>query len=306
MRFMPSHEGSPASKEKSYQSIDDIRLQEVEEDAAEYVVRVGLDTPPSEIETRIKRELEKRFWWLNKEWQEKGPPKEQIEIASRDAKLVVYNFGDVLSPERTQELQDAFTLLQGSLTENKIADIPPYCLINNESATNTKTGEDLSGNSPPKLNAIVLYPRSLSQKEHRILGVSNFEGTYLHEVAHCLQDQDFQKEWREKFEWKINNEEGASGQPHQFYVNTRPELVPNSYASLDPQEDISDSFVAAMKNPGAIDPARVEFIKRYWLREGEKVDCAIERKTDSEITLPSKESFAYAVVRRSGAPAFKI
>src|SRR5882724_6348951 len=93
---------SPEQNSPEYQKIENINLKQVSKEDADYDKAIEIsvaseDTPKEEIEKMVRDKLVSGNWWLQEKWQEKGLPKEQIDIRVGDYKITLYNFGEPLT-----------------------------------------------------------------------------------------------------------------------------------------------------------------------------------------------------------------
>ena len=293
-----SFEPCEREKESKYQSIDDIAFQEVKEgdpdfdQVREIAVRPG--ESEKEIQTRLREKIKEENWWLQAYWQEKGPPNEQLELTIGDNRLSIYNFGEKITDRHLTELERVvreFSQIEGGKIFNNVR----YILIDNERKLNLEKNldEEQNGEAPSGDKAIKLYPRGMELGSHRIEGASNFEGTLIHEFSHLIPDipgSNFYSDWINKFGWKM--EITDSGIFKRWY-NKDPDKCPSKYANYAPEEDICESMVAALRNPGILDPERLQFLKDNLITKIEKMEVAevdIRGAANNEVKLPTIES----------------
>ena len=197
-------------KEPEYQSIDDIIFREVKGGDSDFntatVLNIEPNQPEEEIRKKLAGQISEENWWLQKYWQEKGPPNEQLELTVGDNKLSIYNFGEKITDRHLVELERVVKEFF-QIEEGKIFDNVRYILIDNERKINLEKNleEEQNGEAPSGDKAIKLYPRGVQLGFHRIEGASNFEGTLIHEFSHLIPDikLSFYDAWREKFRWQL-------------------------------------------------------------------------------------------------------
>jgi hypothetical protein len=151
---------------------------------------------------------------------------------------------------------------------------------------NPNTGENQNGEGGETDGAVKIYPSALHAVSHRISGALNLEGTLIHELSHSV-GLEFINEWRNKFEW-ISSEttEMFPGGALRYEVPKEPERCVTDYARVNAREDVSESIVAALKNPNILDPEKLQFIKSHLPISSEKLVPSIIAKTKGDISLP--------------------
>ena len=271
------------------ESIDDIKVQEVFEREEGYknahVLHVRPERTKEEVEAIFRESLVANNWWLQEYWQNKTI-KEQIVFKLGDLEVSVYDFNGKLNPEQIQNIESTLRLFS-SIRNGEVFDKFKTILIDDLQPQNPFTGNPTNGLGDMGPKAITLYPNALKSIEYRIEGVSNFEGTIIHEFSHSL-GSDFRSEWRNKFGWKKRKE--AYKLPSGAYLgeyNETPERCVTDYAKINAAEDMCESVVAAQKNPKILDPERLEFIRAELLNQdvgGEQFSCEI-RNTE-QVAFP--------------------
>ena len=100
------------------------------------------ETPKKQETTE---EEAKSDWKNNSYWQEKGEPRQSIEIGFADKKLTILNFGEIpLSSEQQEEIRKVakdFSKIKGGC----VFDIVHFVLIDGNQPINADTGENLNG-----------------------------------------------------------------------------------------------------------------------------------------------------------------
>lgn len=281
-------------KNPEYQKLKDISFEEVRKSDPDFekarILCVDPDESKEMVEKELREELETENWWLQEEWQKKGVPKEQIDIVAGDKNLTVYNFQEEsLTARHLEELERVvkeFSQIRGG----EIFDRVQYILIDNTPKTNPKTGEGHYGYAAVDDKAIKLYPRGLEFSPYRIENILSFEGTIIHELSHSIdKGRDFVNDWIKKFGWDLVETKKGKG-----WELKEPEKCINSYARLDPGEDICESMVAALRNPKLLDPERLKFLKEILrldeIDESKASKIDIQRREGKEIKLPKLES----------------
>jgi len=281
-----------------YQKIENVLVEEVGsgdpdfEKAKEVHVEIG--ETKKEIKERLERGIIEENWWFQNEWKEKGIPKEQLEITTGDHKLNVNNFGEVLTDRHIMELEKVIKEFS-QIKNGEFLDKVEYILINNIKKENPYSGEEQMGFSHPSAKAIELNPKGVEFSSHRIDKTSSFEGTLIHEFSHNVADEVI-NEWNEKFGWEFveNPTEKFPNGELKWWRNKIPEKCINSYARLSPDEDIAESMVAALRNPEALDPERLQFLKEALLLDKIDINKAskinIKKRGGKDIKLPELES----------------
>lgn len=283
-----------------YENIFDIHLQEVQKDDPHVkntiIIRVNHGESNENIKNKVQEELIKKNWWLQDYWTKKGIPNEQISIKIGEINLEVYNFSAKLQDKHIEELKRAIKDLN-KIQNGIIFKNIKYILIDDKQAKNPRTGENLNGYSRAECNAIQIYPEGLRFIPHRIKEASNFEGTIIHEFAHNLNLDVFNK-WRQEFGWKdLDKPKQLSGGAFQYHVLDDPKRCVSDYAVFEPQEDLCESLVAALRSPGILDSQRAEFINRLFQKDAfvnEQIkESNIDIKVKDEICLPKTDQPVY-------------
>ena len=234
-------------------------------------------------------------------WADKGNPKEQFDITFVGRKIEVANFSDVeLAPVQLKELQEVIAEFS-KIKDGKAFDKIKSIFIDNNQPVDPETGKGVNGMGAEKGDGIIkLYPRALEPVSHRVEGVSNFEGTLIHEFTHALVNKEMLGKWKEAFEWmldsnKVNEikklglleklkttsqKDWGSLHPNiwklaRVWEVNQPEWCVTDYAKLGPEDDIAESMVAALKNPKILDGARLRFIKKNFLNETKEKESPV-------------------------------
>jgi hypothetical protein len=226
-------------------------------------------------------------------WSEKGVPREQFDVLFEGKKVEVANFSETaLSKEQLNSLRliiGEFSRIKNGEVFDKVKSI----FIDNIQLEDPETKVGVNGMSVEKDDGIIkLYPRALENIPHRVKGVSNFDGTLIHELTHALVDPETRKRWKNKFGWKKNEEKEAKlldklgelgisveelyEMPQKDWAKLglwefirieevdKPQRCVTDYAKLGPNDDIAESMVAAMTT-GDLDSERLKFLKHYYL-----------------------------------------
>ncbi|MFQ5953239.1 MAG: hypothetical protein ACE5JK_07550, partial [Candidatus Omnitrophota bacterium] len=288
----------------AYPETLDIDVQMVPERGEEFesadFLRPGSDDSREKMELEIKNRIRRENWWFQSSWAKRGLPGEQISISVGDHVVDVYNWNEPLSEEQISIMTDIlhrFSVIAGGEAVKKCR----YILIDNVPKINIKSGEELNGAGIPFGEGIILYPNALRPIQHRIKGVSNFEGTLIHELTHKLQEittdagMMLLNEWQKKFGW----EKSASPipLPGGLVADMKaadPSRCVSNYALLEPKEDLCESMVAAIKNPGVLDRERLEFLRGRLLKPLEdvsgKVALPVKHIQGEDVSLPKLQS----------------
>jgi len=238
-----------------------------------------------------QRENNEMSWQDSPYWAEKGNAKEQFDITFGDRKIDVANFS------KTALTEDQLAILQkvigefAQIKDGECFDKIKSILIDNVQPIDPETKVGINGMSVEKNDGIIkLYPRAIEPINHRVKGVSNFEGTMVHEITHALADKETSTEWKRRFGWKVNEEKWdrikRSGLMEELRVTPQkdwPKLHPNifemirvweidepkrcvtDYAKLGPEDDLAESMVAALCNPDVLDKRRLMFLRDRFL-----------------------------------------
>jgi len=272
-----------------WQTIDDIKLKRVFEYDPDFSNAIEIYATEEEAESEAKKELIRNNWWLRPEWQEKGNPQEQIDITAGDYKLSIFNFGQPLEQIRLNELENIIKNFQ-KFGLQEILEKVKYILINNQGKINPNNGEEQLGEGVcGKDPSITIFNKALENTGHRVKGASNFEGTIMHELSHQINPEIFRK-WIQKFWHQLDEARPLSDTPNSgswFDPNDSEKCI-TDYAKLLPNEDLCDSMVAAIKNPDALNPEKLKFIRNNILRETESKmqEISIIRKTGQDTQIP--------------------
>lgn len=288
----------------TWEDVEDIELEEVSADEADegdvISIIVHEEASKEEVEEKVRQRLVERCWWLKEHWRQKGLPTEQFVVNVGDKRVNLFNFGESLDERHLGELQgaieDCASLDGGEIVGGKIEHI----LIDDEQPKNTRTGEDMNGYSSREERAVKLYPRALEPVEHRVKGVSNLEGTVIHELAHRVS-VDFRNRWSERFGWRmLDTPEELPGGDMRYYKNDNPERCITEYAAIDPGEDICESVVGALRAHGQLDSERRDVIEKELLPDGqqEKLSVSITKKEPDAIELPRISKVEYRTVKK--------
>lgn len=291
-------------KELKYQTIEDITFQEIKEGDPDFNTARILLVEPNQSEEEIKKKLTEQIsqenWWLQKYWQEKGLPIEQIKVNIGNRKLNIYNFYEKLTDRHLKDLERVLREFS-CIEDGRIFDEIKFILIDNKRKIITERhleknlGEEKHGESRPKCKTIEIYPRGMEFTSFRINGVSKFEATLIHELSHSIPDIKpfFYNEWIKKFRWEIRGVIEDGTERYGKWECEHPEKCVTEYAKYAPEEDISESMVAALRNPKILDPERLQFLKDNLLikiKEQKLSEIEAKRLTNSELELPAIES----------------
>jgi hypothetical protein len=288
----PEFGHNPEAQIERPQTIEDLSFSKVEQGDPDFesAVRVSHTGNKNEDELleEAKKETVRTNWSLQERWQRKGIPKEQYSIEVNGNTVELYNYGQELTPEQIIEINWLMSVIF-QIPSERITNRGKYIVINNENAFNDKDGEDMSGYAHYETKMVELFPRAVSNEQHRIPDTTRLAGTLVHEYGHVLQDTDMVEEWKKKFGWK----ELDQAQQVRGIVKTHdtefPERCVSDYAKFSPEEDICDSFAAALNNPDILDPEKLKFIREHWLKDVKPDVQAVTTKKD-KIELPKVSS----------------
>lgn len=297
-----------------YQSVENIGLKKVSEGDTGFDSAIEITLPSDgelsveEIEKRVRQELKNRNWHLQEYWQEKGLPKEQVDIQIGDYKITLYNFNEPLKERHLQELQKAivdFSKVDNGKAFTKVK----YILLDNERPLNPISGEEFRGYGAGSDSAIKVYPKAIELDDYRVeetqnfKGISTFEATVIHELSHAMQDTvegDLRNEWSDKFNWKLTREKKMfAGGAIQQLKTSQPERCVSKYAQANPEEDICESMIAVLRKPDVLDPEKLQFLKDRLLQNSESLPVNTYRKGVDELELPKVDSEASYKTRKS-------
>lgn len=284
-------EGEPNSGEQpkiEYQKLEELFFQEVSESDAGFDTAREVNVSDGEsAEDVLKNDLRLENWWLDSEWQEKGLPKEQVEISFGNRKIDVYNFNqEKLSPEQLDELRkviQSFHRINGGVVFDKIR----YILISDKGQIDPVIDKEQNGAGAMQDRAVKLYPVAMESGAHRVKSASNFEGTLIHEFTHSLQNVEILHEWQNTF-WDYVDL--GKGKPSILKVKN-PEKCISDYAWVkNPSEDICESMVAVLTDPDSLDPERLKFLKEKFFTDtdsSEDVEVNTQILSEGAIKLPA-------------------
>lgn len=280
-----------------WQTVNDIKFTRVFEGDPDFDSAVDVIADDKEAESRIREKITSENWWLQPEWQEKGDPTEQIDITIGDHKISLYNFGESLEVQHLEELKHALENIS-KISNGKLLKRVKYILINNVSKFNPQSEENFRGQGAGEMQAIEIFPEGRELMPYgRIEGVSNFEGILIHEFSHSIRkmDMDFINAWQKKF-WKyvedIDKRRKMKDVKYAFqYDPIDPKKCVSKYAETTPDEDICESIVAAILNPDALDPEKLEIIRKKLLGvEKDIPQVQLARKFEQDIGLPKLQN----------------
>jgi hypothetical protein len=288
----PEFGHNPEAQIERPQTIEDLSFSRVEQGDPDFesAVRVSHTGNKNEDELleEAKKETVRTNWSLQERWQQKGIPKEQFSIEVNGNTVELYNYGQELTPEQVAEINGLMSVIF-QIPSERLSSRGKYIVINNENAFNDKDGENMSGYAHYETKMVELFPRAVSNEQHRIPDTTRLAGTLVHEYGHVLQDTDMVEEWKKKFGWK----ELDQAQQVRGIVKTHetefPERCVSDYAKFSPEEDICDSFAAALNNPSVLDPEKLAFIREHWLKDV-KPDIQSTTTKKDKIELPRVQS----------------
>lgn len=272
-----------------YQNVRDIKLQEAEEADLKVWVEEGED--PTE---KVCQQLERNNWWLNAHWQEKGLPQEEFIWQMGDKKISIFNFGQTLTDQNVQDFKLALDSIAAN-TQYGLEGLEYILIDNTDKAHNyAEEGQLVRGESITPQRSIVLYPTVITEQSYRDgqLGenISGIQGIIPHEIGHQFgynsageNNQLVVNLWNNDYGFGRYNEEKGD-----FEV-TNPSETVSDYARLNPSDDLCESLVAAIYNPGrlqAVSPKKLEFMRKLILKDGQ-AESAISKV---DIHLPVVES----------------
>lgn len=246
------------------ETINDITFVEVHEGEEGYDTAQSIMATPEDGNEKIRQKFIDEHWWLQEYWQQKELT-EQVVIRRGDHQVSVYNFSTPLDREQVAHIEGVISVFS-TLKKGEVLQRIQNVLIDDIQPPNPFTGGDMNGYSS-RGKAVILYPRAMEPIEHRVQGVSNLEGTLIHELAHNI-GTEFENAWREKFAW-ISREtpEKMPGGANSYEYTDEPERCVSEYARINAAEDICESMVAAVKAPTVLDQERLQFIQSELLGE---------------------------------------
>lgn len=261
-------------------------------------------------------------WFFQDYWREKGQPQEQLEYDVNGKPITLYNFckEKPFSDEHIELLKEAIQQLS-SRFPRALDEIRWILIDNNPQASIYGDPEKfpLNGQARGTWRTFRFTPRGTEFTPHRIEAVSNFEGTFVHETSHLIQN-DFLKDWSELFQWEwcqdhmdqwefrtppdgskkklFNKETGEMAPQAQFPL--QPEQCINYYAKLSREEDICESIVTYIYDPEllkTVSPDKFEILARHDAKNPLPKITAI-RVSKDQIELPEiKPETVYYFIR---------
>lgn len=283
-----------------------------------------------EINEEVMRGIDKKCWWLDKEWREKGAPKEQIEISIGENKITLYNFNSEIKflegheKEMREVMEDYYREDPELFSEVK------YILINDRQNASLLGNEEdfpLNGGYSKAYGSISLSPRGMRQDiGFRVPGISNFKGVVAHEFAHPeikdrknAEGNKKEKEWMKKFGWdycqnypdewreveidggKSMHKNNITGEIVFDNFTVKPELCLNDYTRKSYEEDMCDSRVAYFYNSELLKkvcPEKYELAGKFGKvkeNNGKKAEIKFKKIPPDQIKLPEKhpKKFTY-------------
>ncbi|MBP6888427.1 MAG: hypothetical protein KBC21_01870 [Candidatus Pacebacteria bacterium] len=274
-----------------------VLFQEAKEDDPEYEmalpISVTQDESKEDIEKGILERLSREHWYLQEYWRNKVI-QEQIVLEVGEVVLEIFNFqNEQLEDWQLEQIRRVVTDYS-QLRNSPVFSLVKSIVIDNEQPINPHSGKELNGWGGSD-GAVKLYPAALKPISHRVTGVSNLEGTLIHEFAHSL-GVEFENMWRKEFGWEqMEKPEQLMNGTWRLEQNIEPERCITEYARINTAEDICESMVGALRNPGALDPARYRKIHEELLPDklGD-VPNRITKKLQGTFQLPKiKEPFKY-------------
>lgn len=237
---------------------------------------------------QLQKVSEKKNWYEDEEWKQKGPGKRhEMNVGGSDVTVVNFNdhidFQNYLDRTQTtlEDFQKRFPQAKGKLRWILIRDTQPPPL-HDEFPANGKTVADA------REGTMILEPRAFEDVPHRVSKAANLEGTLVHEMGHQIQ-KEFDVEWREHFPWLYAVDDpdnwifDKSGEKDisklKFPINKNsgrvayrglyprfPEQCVTDYARLSSNEDVCESIVSYMFDPEylkSVSPQKYDMVGRH-------------------------------------------
>lgn len=301
------------------------------EQSADFVISNADNKTDSEIRQEVENKIKKRCWWLDREWAEKGLPKEQIEVSIGEYNVTIYNFNSEIkfSAKHEKELAEVFSDYYRE--DPELFRELDYILINDrqkDSLLGNNEKFPLNGGCVKVFRSIFFNPRGMKRDiDFRVPGVSNFKGTAAHEMCHLeIKDRkdwgnnERRDKWINKFGWhyckdypdewreiEIDSDRVIcrNDRTKEIVFNNftnKPELCLNDYTKTSYEEDICDSRVAYFYNPDSIKNIcadKYEDVKEFGI--GKKGNIMVDKNAEvsfkriptNEIKLPQKPRKTY-------------
>lgn len=263
-----------------------------------------------EIVESVKYHREGEDWFTWDYWREKGTPQEQVEFSVDGKPITVYNFSPdkPFTEDHLERAKRVFQELSSHFPQ--VLDQVRWILIDNEQLPSALGDPELyptNGMAQAKWKSFRLFPRGMELFTYRIPKTSNFEGVVTHELAHLIEDE-FEKEWREKFQWEFcldyeddwewkqspdatmkrpfNKHTGEMAAMAKFPL--QPDQSVTSYAKIDWNEDLCESIAAYIHDPELlqrVSPDKFTIIERHDAKKP-KPEVSGQRVAKNEIKLP--------------------
>lgn len=276
------------------------------------VVFEGEENQPQadeEIVESVRKQHEAKQWYTQEYWRKKGQPVEQIEFEVDGRQITVYNFNKEIpfTNDYIQKTETVFRQLASHFP--KILDQVRWVLIDDVQPPSLLADDErypTNGTAMREHQAFRFMPRGMGLEPHRVESASNFEGTFVHEMGHLIQDE-LEDEWREKYSWqyclddkdKWEVRKAPNGENRWFSKDTgemapqgqyplQPDQCINYYAKQNMGEDICESLVAYIYDPEKL--ADVALDKRDIFRSHDAQEkepkISTHRISKKEIKLP--------------------
>lgn len=253
-----------------------------QEEAQIYTYFLRGQTPKTEAEVieKVRKEKERKEWFTDESWREKGTPLEQVELTIGEQPLTIYNWNKPVTDEQIARITQTLATLYSKFPqlEGKLR----WILIDNILDIKNASGETQNGNCMPKQRAFRLLPRGMELFPHRVAVATNLEGTLVHEIIHLLEPE-LLEEWNKEFGWvdcgDLPGWEVKETTVGNRFVNTNTgEISPTGYYAEDPEqcvtpyarqsvgEDIAESGVAYIFDPESltrISPKKLSILERH-------------------------------------------
>ena len=247
----------------------EILLTKAAESDREGVLELYLDEDASQdkIIEYARRETAIGRWWLWEYWEQKGLPKEQVELTDGEHTINLYNYREEPVPEQQLEqikrILQIFSGIRGGIAFNAVK----YILLDDVQGMNDKSGDLTNGYGPVNSYAVTLYPNALRAIPNRVTDkVTNLEGTITHELTHgipemILDGEMFLNNWVKVTGWEIAEERRKLPGGATSIWETDSSRCVTDYATSDPDEDICESMVAYLFDPEKLDPEKLRLLQ---------------------------------------------
>lgn len=265
--------------------LDELQILEVKVGDEGYEDALSLPIKPNEtrsIKEIVAEALQYKYWFLRDYWRNKQV-KETFRVRVGLNEIGIYNFGEVLRDDQKAQIENA--LHDYAEIQNDVLGKINSILIDDIQYANENTGMPLNGRGGAIDGAIKVYPAAL-EGNHRIEGVSNLEGTIIHELSHSIS-VDLRNKWLKEFDWEnLETPTPLPGGGTRYQIPKDPSRCVTEYAQISVAEDVCESMVAYLKNPKILDPSKLRFLMENFPRINAESDGIELLQVEADPQLP--------------------